>query len=201
MRATSIGKGFDFERSPIPGVAIEAIEFVMSLPEEVRVALGNFLLDSAVDGFEAIAETPAQLWKNEIQRRVEDAIAHPEKLIPANQVFERLRKHLEQLRRTPKPNHLHGYHCTEYFRDGWAENGLYDQRSHYWLINPVRDLDDNMRSGFFAIGGPGVDGVLFCYRYGHKGLWAYYPIEQRFAFLAPSLVELVEGWNSGKITV
>jgi hypothetical protein len=192
---------FSFDETPVPGVAIEAINYVMTLPEEVRTDLGNFLLDSAVEGFEAIEETPAQRWKKEIARRIEEAVAHPERMIPAEQVFERLRKHLEQLRRTPWPDHLHGYHCLEYFKGGWAENGLYDESSHCWLITPMRDFDASIQHGFIAIGGPGVDGIRFCFRYGHKGLWAFYPLEKEFKLLAPSLAEFVEGWNSGRITV
>ena len=36
-----------FERSPVPGVPVEVIRYLFTLPDEVRDWLGNFLLDSS----------------------------------------------------------------------------------------------------------------------------------------------------------
>lgn len=191
----------NFERSPVPGVPVEVIRYVLTLPDEVRQWLGNFLLDSTVEGFDGTPETSAQLWKEELNRRVDDARAHPEKLLTREQVFRHLDEHLAQLERTPKPDHLHGYHCTEYFSDGWAEKGHYDETSYFWVVEPFHNLSDEQREGFFAVGGPGVDGIKFCYRQGCHGLWAFYPITREFKFLAPTLAELIAGWCSGKIAV
>lgn len=191
----------NFERSPVPGVPVEIIRYVLTLPDEVRQWLGNFLIDSTVEGFDGTPETSAKLWQGELRRRLEDAEAHPEKLLTAEEALAQLKSRLEQLERTPKPDHLHGYHCTEYFSDGWAEKGHYDEVSCYWVVEPFHDLSAEQREGFFAVGGPGVDSIKFGYRYGHHGLWAFYPIFREFKFLAPSLAELIEGWRAGKITV
>lgn len=191
----------DFGQSPVPGVPVEIVRYLLTLPDEIRNGLGNFLLDSTVEGFDGTAETSARLWKEELNRRIDDADSHPEKLLTAEQVFKHLKEHLEQLKRTPHPAHLHGYHCIDYFGDGWAENGYFDEASQTCLVSPFRDLHPEQRTGFFAIGGPGVDSIRFGYRYGHHGLWAFYPITKEFVFLAPTLATLVEEWCSGKITV
>jgi hypothetical protein len=190
-----------FGRSPVPGVSAEVIRYLLTLPDEVRTYLGNFLLDSTVEGFDGTEETSARLWREELKRRIEDAESHPEKLLTLEQVLHNVEAHLEQLKRTPHPDNLHGYHCVDYFGDGWAENGYYDEESHTWVVSPLKELDPEQRFGFFAIGRPGVDGIRFGYRYGRHGLWAFYPIGEEFVFLAPTLAALVEKWRSGTITL
>lgn len=190
-----------FERSPVPGVPLDVIRHLLTLPDEVRTWLGNFLLDSAVEKFDGAPETSARLWKDELTHRIEDAKAHPEKLMTAEESLRRLREHVEQLRRTPHPHNMVGYNCVEYFAGGWAEKGHYDEAAQYWVISPLNDLNPEHRLGFFAVGRAGVDGVLFGYRYGHRGLWAFYPSTQEFRLLAPTIAALVEGWRSGAITV
>lgn len=101
----------------------------------------------------------------------------------------------------PHPDHLHGYSCADYFTDGWAEKGFYDEVAHYWVVEPMRELSAERRNKFFAVGGPGVDGIRFCYRYGHEGLWAFYPITEEFVAVAKSVNELVEKWRAGALTV
>ena len=190
-----------FAKSPVPQVPVEVIRYLLALPDEVRVGLGNFLLDSAVEGFDGSPETSDRLWKEELKRRIDEAVGHPERLLTAEDLFNHITEHLAQLRRTPRPDHLHGYHCKEYFSDGWAEKGHYDEVSQYWVVEPLTNLSHEQRHGLFAIGGPGVDGIKFGYRYGHPGLWAYYPVGEEWKFLAPTIAEFVEGWCSGKINV
>ncbi len=191
----------DFERTPVPGVPLEVIEYVLTLPDEVRQWFGNFLLDSMVKGFDGTPETSARLWKNELKRRIDEATAHPESLLSAEDGLRRIRERLEQLQRTPKPSNLHGYHCRDYFADGWAEKGHYDEKTHSWVVSPLSELQPDQRMGFFAVGSSGTDGIQFCYRYGHHGIWAYYPITGEFTLLAPTLAAFVEGWCSGTISV
>jgi hypothetical protein len=50
-----------------------------------------------------------------------------------------------------------------------------------------------------AVGGPGVDGIPWGYRRGEPGLWAYYPIEMEFTYVAATVTALVETWASGKL--
>ena len=191
----------NFEQSPVPGVDVEFIYYVLTLPEEVRNWLGNFLLDSTVEGFDGDSESSARLWTEELERRCQEAEDHPEKLLTMEEVMESMKARLEQLRLTPCPNNLHGYHCRDYFGDGWAERGHFDDHSHCWIVKPLLELHPEQRLGFFAIGEPGVDGIRFGYRYGERGLWAYYPIGQEFRFVAATIEELIEGWQTGTITV
>ncbi len=98
--------------------------------------------------------------------------------------------------RTPRPDNLHGYHCTDYFTDGWAEKGYFDEPSRSWVVKQLKDLSPEQRIGFFAIGGPDSDGMCVGYRYGHHGVWALNTTTEEFVFVAPSLAEFVEGRNS-----
>jgi hypothetical protein len=47
----------------------------------------------------------------------------------------------------------------------------------------------------------GCDGIHFGYRDGQSGLWACYPIDGEFKFMADNVTELVEGWSSGNLSV
>src|SRR4051812_39629786 len=94
-----------FERSPVPGVPVEVVRYLLTLPDEVRSGLGNFLLDSTVEGFDGPPETSARLGKEELKRRIDDARTHPDKLLSPEQVFQDMEDHLAQLRRTPHPDH------------------------------------------------------------------------------------------------
>lgn len=92
--------------------------------------------------------------------------------------------------------------CAEYF-DGFAE-GRYDGATFNWDILPSHEiglLGDPLSGEALIIGRAGVDGILFCYRDGHPGIWAYYPIEGAWRRLAGSLAEFWSGWSSGRITV
>lgn len=93
------------------------------------------------------------------------------------------------------------YICSEYFSDGWAEDGHFDEPSQTLVIVPVTDAYEDQEHGFFAVGRSGGDGIDFGYRKGTPGLWAFYPAEQRFKFMAPSIQALVDGWCSGKLSV
>lgn len=196
-----LNQPIDFERTPVPGVPLDVVRFLLLLPGEVRVSFGNFLLDSTVKGFDGTPETSAQLWKNELTSRVEAYDRGEMRGYTIEETMARVRAHLEQLRRTPHPDHLHGYSCVDYFSDGWAENGFYDDAAQCWVVEPLRDLSSEHRDGFFAVGGPGVDGVRFCYRYGHNGVWAYYPLTREFVRVADNLNQLVEKWRAGQLAL
>lgn len=190
-----------FESTPVPGVPVEIVRYLLTLPDEVRQGFGNFLLDSTVEGFDGTPETSARLGREEMRRRIDEATNHPEKLLTVEEVMRNLRDHLDQLRRTPYLTHLTGYNCYDYFTGGWAERGHYDEASRTWLVLPLAELLPELRAGFFAVGRAGVDGILFGYRYGHRGVWAFYPTDQEFKCLAANLNEFVQGWWAGAITV
>ena len=90
------------------------------------------------------------------------------------------------------------YQADDYFGTPFRE-GVYDDLSQWWMIykeNNVYEHDD-----FLVIGSPGVDQVEWGYRKGEKGIWMYEPVKQELRFLSRSLIELVEGWQSGTISV
>jgi hypothetical protein len=79
--------------------------------------------------------------------------------------------------------------------------GVWDEFSILWLILPAREVTERFNINFLVIGRPGVDGIEFGYRANFDGIWAYYPIENNFVLLAPTLATFLEGWRSQKITV
>jgi hypothetical protein len=99
------------------------------------------------------------------------------------------------------PSNRQDYACAEYFSDGWSLHGHFDEASQNFVIVPLDDTYEDEECEFFVIGRSGGDGIDFGYRKGASGLWAYYPIEHRFKFMAPSILALVEGWCSGKLFV
>ncbi len=99
------------------------------------------------------------------------------------------------------PAHLRGYACDDYFASEWAERGFWDDPSQLTLIVPAAEVEERPELQLLVVGRPGVDGILFGYRVGHPGLWAYHPIDREFVLMAPSVAELVEGWLSGKLAV
>jgi hypothetical protein len=89
--------------------------------------------------------------------------------------------------------------CDEYFQN--FAQGRYDSLSQIWFILPVEESYLDHVRGAFVVGRPGCDGIEFCFRAGERGIWAYYPIEERWEIKAGNLVELEQGWLSGSITV
>ena len=98
------------------------------------------------------------------------------------------------------PSRWLGYHCEEYFSEGWAERGHFDQFSQTPVIDPYAEVYEDVDHQFLVVGHSGGDGIDFGYRNGHTGLWAY-PIDGEFKFMADTVAELVEGWCSGRLSV
>ena len=69
------------------------------------------------------------------------------------------------------------------------------------LDQPGRGIPLTNAGRLIAVGTPGVDGIYFGYRKGFQGLWAFYPIEREFKYMAATAAELVEGWCSGQLGV
>lgn len=99
------------------------------------------------------------------------------------------------------PEQWRGYACEDYFREGWSERDHFDEPSQTLVIAPLADAYEKAEIQFFAVGRSGFDGIDFGYRKGHTGLWAFYPIDREFKFVAASVAELVEGWCSGRLSV
>lgn len=69
------------------------------------------------------------------------------------------------------------------------------------MIVPLDETYEIEDSGFLAVGRSGGDGVDFGYRKNQSGLWAFYPIEEGFKFMAENVQALVDGWCSGRLLV
>ena len=93
------------------------------------------------------------------------------------------------------------YRCDDYFNSDLPRCGWWDEASQCQYIEPVRHLVEREEKRFLVIGRPGVDGIEWGYRSGLEGVWAYYPIDDAFVWLAPSAADLREGYASGRITV
>ena len=91
------------------------------------------------------------------------------------------------------------FNCNEY-ASGEFSNGYYDKLSHLQLILPLSEASIG-EGGQLVIGYAGTDGIEFCYREHHHGVWAYYPIDKEFVLKANSLVELVKGYLNSSILV
>ena len=94
-----------------------------------------------------------------------------------------------------------GFSCQEYFASPRFRRGILLEWAQLQIVYPeheLRVLDD---ASFLAIGSAGADGIEFGYRADQAGLWAYYPVDQVFQWVAPSISHLIEGYESGAITV
>lgn len=100
-----------------------------------------------------------------------------------------------------KPEKFAAYECDDYFKDAWSEEGYFDEASQMSLIVPLNETYEIADPGFLAIGRSDTDSIDFGYRKNFAGIWAFYPIEQEFKFMADSIQELVEGWCSGHLSV
>jgi hypothetical protein len=87
----------------------------------------------------------------------------------------------------------------EYFERFRA--GIYDQGSFLQLIFPEDALAIKRNDKDLVIGTPGCDGMDFCFRQGERGVWAYYPYEDRYLLVAGNLQDLFEGWRAGSLSV
>jgi hypothetical protein len=93
------------------------------------------------------------------------------------------------------------YRCDDYFNSDLPQRGWWDASSQFQYIESAEHLVEDRERRFLVIGGPGVDGIQWGYRSGFDGIWAYYPIDDAFVWLAASASGLREGYASGTITV
>ena len=99
------------------------------------------------------------------------------------------------------PKHFIDYRCSGYFESDRFTQGVWDERAQLWLIVSADEVAECPERQFLVIGRPGVDGIEFGYRRNHEGIWAHYPIEDEFRFVAPNVSALVDGWFAGTIKV
>lgn len=94
-----------------------------------------------------------------------------------------------------------GFNAEEYFTNKRFFAGIYDNESHLQLILPEEEIYIFSTEDFLVIGRPGVDGIEFGFRKNQEGIWAYYPIDQRFSLVAANIAELVRGWYAGNVAI
>lgn len=99
----------------------------------------------------------------------------------------------------PTPQRFNDYRCSDYFDSDQFTRGIWSEREQLWIVDSADRVTEDPEREFLIIGRPGVDGIEFGYRRGKDGIWAHYPIENAFRFVAPSVSALVEGWHSHSI--
>jgi len=97
------------------------------------------------------------------------------------------------------PREFRSFRCAEYFNA--YQDGRYDADGQWWFILPANNVTVDTVRQALVVGSPGADGIDFCYRAGLDGIWAYYPIEDRWSLVASTLRELEQGWLDGTISV
>lgn len=81
------------------------------------------------------------------------------------------------------------------------KEGFYSESEYYWTIRQETEWEYDPNREWLCLGGPGVDGIEFGIRRGFAGVFAYYPIEDRYELKAESVPDLIEGWCEGRIKV
>jgi hypothetical protein len=99
------------------------------------------------------------------------------------------------------PAHLQQYPCADYFASEWSESAFWYEPSQFMVVGRSAEVAELPKVGFLSVGQAGVDGILFGYRVGLPGVWAYYPIRREFELVAPSVAELVRRWVAGEVRV
>lgn len=89
--------------------------------------------------------------------------------------------------------------CDEYF-NAFAK-GRFDKNSQLWFILPASMASIDQVNGALEIGSAGADSIVFCFRAGRVGVWAFHHMESRWQYLAENLQELERGWLGGTISV
>ncbi|MEZ9596605.1 hypothetical protein AB4298_18420 [Shewanella sp. 10N.261.52.F9] len=97
-------------------------------------------------------------------------------------------------------NEFEKFQCDEYLAEEYRA-GFYHEESYLQLILAVENAYVGENGSYLVIGHAGVDGIEFCYQLCHKGIWAYYPIDKEFVFMASTIKNLILGWRNGDIKV
>jgi len=105
------------------------------------------------------------------------------------------------MRQTDIPEGYRDYPCEDYFAGDWSVRGHFDELSQTLVVVPLSSAYEDREAEFFAVGRSGCDGIDFGYRKGHSGLWAFYPIERKFRYMAATIAELVDGWCANRLKV
>jgi hypothetical protein len=99
------------------------------------------------------------------------------------------------------PHQWRDYPCEDYFSSPLAIHGYWDGEAKLWVIETAQRVEEDPKAEFLQVGRPGVDSIGFGYRKRHPGLWAYHRMELRFQYLAETVVQLLDGWLSGRVEI
>ncbi len=99
------------------------------------------------------------------------------------------------------PERFRRFGCAEYFGSSHFRRGVLLPEAQLQVVYPESQLRLECGNAFLVVGSAGADGIEFGYRAGFEGLWAFHPAESRFQYVASSVLQLVEGYRSGAITV
>jgi hypothetical protein len=100
------------------------------------------------------------------------------------------------------PERWRDYRCDDYFSSPLATHGYWHEPGQLWLIEPCKRVEEESEAEFLQVGRPGVDSIGFGYRKGQLGFWALHRMEGgRFQYLAPTVLQFLDGWLVGAISV
>jgi hypothetical protein len=130
------------------------------------------------------------------RRRVREEIG-----LDAEDARKLVRQRCELLRRRrPADFAWSVYPCEDYLASDFASQGYWDESAQLMFIVPAPEAEVREDIAFLMIGRPGWDGIELGYRKGCAGLWAYYPTDCEFVFMAPTIASLVARWSSGELS-
>lgn len=119
-------------------------------------------------------------------------------------VEECVRKNGLSMERPIVPQRWIDYRCDEYFADNWWSPERCDRGSEGDLWDGIYDytqMYETLEHEFLAIGSSSCDGIDFGCRKEGEGLWAYYPVEDYFKRMAPTVAALRDVWRDGSLSV
>jgi hypothetical protein len=100
------------------------------------------------------------------------------------------------------PQQWREYPCEDYFASPLASQGYWDEPGQFWYIEPAKRVEEHPEVQFLQVGSAGVDSIGFGYRKGQPGFWALHRMEgDRFQYLAPTVLQFLDGWLAGAISV
>jgi hypothetical protein len=99
------------------------------------------------------------------------------------------------------PSQFKSYPCDEYYQSALSLEGYWDEIDKLWLIEPAERVREQEDASFLQIGRPGFDSIGFGYRKGHAGIWAFHRMEGEYQYLAPTLMQFLDQWLSGHLSI
>ena len=93
------------------------------------------------------------------------------------------------------------FNCDDYFNSPFSEQGCWNEPGQNWDILEARQVYEDTVLQMLVIGHPGVDGIVWGYRHGQSGLWAWNPMTGEFSWLGATAEAMIQDWVSGRIAL